>query len=200
METIVKRWYVDFKCGRTDTNDAKYSGYTNLAVILENTKKLHKLVLADGKLKLHEIAELKISEGSVFTMHEHLSMKSWCSKRVLCFLTVNQKQQCVNDSERYLPLFQHNKKEFLCKYVTMDETWIHHFTPQLNRQSAEGTAAGESHSKRPMMQTSAGKVLSSIFWDAQGIFFIDYLEKGRTINSKYYIVLLVHLKEEIAKK
>ena len=49
------------------------------------------------------------------------------------------------------------------------------------------------------MQTSAGKVLASVFWDAQGILFIDYLEKGRTINSKYYIALLVSLKEEIAK-
>ena len=49
------------------------------------------------------------------------------------------------------------------------------------------------------MQTSAGKVLASEFWDAQSILFIDYLEKGRTINSKY-IALLLHLKEEIAKK
>ena len=39
-----------------------------------------------------------------------------------------------------------------------------------------------------------------VFWDAQGILFIDYFEKGRTINSKYYIALLVHLKEEITKK
>ena len=32
------------------------------------------------------------------------------------------------------------------------------------------------------------------------ILFIDYLEKERTINSKYYIALLVCLKEEITKK
>ena len=38
------------------------------------------------------------------------------------------------------------------------------------------------------------------YWDAQGILFINYLEKGRTINTRYYIALLVHLKEEIAKK
>ena len=50
------------------------------------------------------------------------------------------------------------------------------------------------------MQTSAGKVLASVYWDVQGILFINYLKKGRTINSEYYIALLVHLKEEIAKK
>ena len=62
------------------------------------------------------------------------------------------------------------------------------------------SAAGESHPKQPMMQTSAGKVLASVFWNALGILFIDYLEKRRIINSEYYITLLVHLKEEIAKK
>ncbi|KAF7265909.1 hypothetical protein GWI33_020655 [Rhynchophorus ferrugineus] len=38
------------------------------------------------------------------------------------------------------------------------------------------------------------------FWDAHGIIFIDYLEKGRTINSDYYIALLDRLKDEIVKK
>ena len=99
-----------------------------------------------------------------------------------------------------LQLFPCNKKEFLHKYVIVGGTWIHHFTPELNRQSAEWTAVGESRSKRPKMQTSAGKVLASLFWDAQAIFFINYLEKGRTINNEYYIALLVHLKEEFIKK
>ena len=47
--------------------------------------------------------------------------------------------------------------------------------------------------------TSASKILASVFWDVQGILFIVLLENGRTINSEYYIALLVRLKEEIAK-
>ena len=47
---------------------------------------------------------------------------------------------------------------------------------------------------------SAGKVLAFVIWDAHGILFINYLEKRRTIYGKYYIALLVRLKEEIAKK
>ena len=49
----------------------------------------------------------------------------------------------------------------------------------------------------PKTQTSAGKVLAFVFWDAQGIFFIDYLEKGRIINSVYHIASLMRLKLEI---
>ena len=50
------------------------------------------------------------------------------------------------------------------------------------------------------MQKSAGKVLASVFWNAQGILFIDYLEKRSTINSEYYIGLLMCMKEEMAQK
>ena len=87
-------------------------------------KNYHKLVLADRKLKLREIAEeLKISEGSVFIiLHQHLSMRKLYSKWVLSLLTVDQNQQHVDDSKRCLQPFQRNKKEFLHKYVTRDET------------------------------------------------------------------------------
>ena len=40
----------------------------------------------------------------------------------------------------------------------------------------------------------------SVFWDGKGIIYIDYLEKGKTINSEYYIALLERLKTEVAKK
>ena len=49
------------------------------------------------------------------------------------------------------------------------------------------------------MQMLAGKGLASVFWDAHGILLIGYIEKRRIINSEYYMVLLVRLKEEIAK-
>ena len=42
--------------------------------------------------------------------------------------------------------------------------------------------------------------MASVFWDAHDIFFINYLEKGKTINSDYYIALLDRLSAEINKK
>ena len=109
---MVKRGYADFKHSCTNTNDAECSAYPNLAVIPENTKKLPKFVLAHHELKLYKIVEeLKISEGSVFTiLHELLSMRKLCSMWVLCLLTVNKKKQCIDDSEHYLQLFQHKKR------------------------------------------------------------------------------------------
>ena len=151
---------------------------------------LHKLILGDHKLKLHEIAEeLKISEGSVFSiLHEHLSIRKLCSKWVQCLLTVDQKQRCIDDSEHCLQLFQCSKKEF---FIDMLQWMKHGSTASL--WTAEWTAAGESCPKQS--DANIGR---------QGfglrILFIDYLEKGRTINCKYHITFLVCLKQEIAKK
>ena len=133
-------------------------------------------------------------------MHEHLSVKKFGWKWVPRLLTVDQKQESVNDSERCLELFQRNKMDVFMRYETMNEIWIHHYTPESNWQSAEWTANGENRPKRPKTQMSAGKVLAPVFWDAHGILFIYYLGKEITINSKYYMALLLRLKEEIGKK
>ena len=115
------------------------------------------------------------------------------------FLTLDQKQR-VEDSESCFELFKPGKKDFLHRYVTMDEIWIHYYTPETKISSAEWAAAGESRPKRPKTQQWAGKVMASVFWDAHGILFIDYLEKGKTINSDYYMELLDRLSAKIKKK
>ncbi|XP_014475531.1 PREDICTED: histone-lysine N-methyltransferase SETMAR-like, partial [Dinoponera quadriceps] len=192
----------ELKRGRTDTSDAPRSGRPKKMVTSENIKKVHKIVLGNRKVKLLEIAEtLNISKERVgFIVNKHLSMKKLLSKWVPRVLTFDQKQQRVDDSEHCLELFRRNKTDFLRRYVTMDETWIHHYTAESSRQSAEWTAAGEPRPKRPKEQQSAGKVMAYVFWDAHCILFIEYLEKAQTINSNRYIGQLDRLKEEISKK
>ena len=138
--------YAEFKCGRTNTDGAKRSGRPKSVVVLENITKVDKIVLGDRKLKLREIADtLKTSEGSVLTiLHEYLGMCTLFSKWVPRLLTPDQKQQRLEDSERCLKLFKRGKNDFLGRYATMDETWIHHYTPETKRSSADLTAAGES--------------------------------------------------------
>ena len=58
----------------------------------------------------------------------------------------------------------------------------------------------DSAPKRLKMQKSAEKVMASVFWDAHGVTFIDYLEKGRTTTGAYYAALLDRLVDEIRNK
>jgi len=50
------------------------------------------------------------------------------------------------------------------------------------------------------VQKSAGKFLTSIFWDQDGFLLIDYLPKGQTINADYCLSLLVQLKDILKEK
>jgi len=82
----------------------------------------------------------------------------------------------------------------------MDKTWIHHHTPESKQQSKQWTEAGCSAPKKTRSVPSAGKVMASVFWDAEGILFIDYLEKGKTITGQYYSNLLAKLDKKFCEK
>jgi hypothetical protein len=62
------------------------------------------------------------------------------------------------------------------------------------------TEAGCLAPKKKRSVPSAGKVMESVFWDAEGILFIDYLEKGKTITGEYYSNLSTSLDENIREK
>ena len=58
--------------------------------------------------------------------------------------------------------------------------WFKHFRAKFGLYQPQS----ESAPKRPKTQQSAGKVMASVFWDAQGVIFIYYLEKGKTITEE----------------
>ena len=45
---------------------------------------------------------------------------------------------------------------------------------------------------------SAGKVMASMFWDAEGVLLVDYLDKGHTFTEAYYADLLRQLRDDNA--
>jgi len=82
----------------------------------------------------------------------------------------------------------------------VDETWIHHYTPETKEQSKQWVPSGESAPKKAKTVPSARKVTLTVFWDSQGIILINYLEKGRTITGASYSSLLDRLKTELQEK
>ena len=119
-------------------------------------------------------------------------MKKICAIWVPRLPTADQKRTHMKISEQCLEHFNKNtsKTDFVCQFIITDKTWIHHYTPESIQQSKQWTEAG----------CSAPKVMASMFWDAEGILFIDYLEKGKTITGEYYSNLLSKLDEKICEK
>jgi histone-lysine N-methyltransferase SETMAR len=99
-------------------------------------------------------------------------MKNLCARWVLRLLTVDQKRTCMKISEQCLERFNKNKTDFVRRFITMDETLIHHYMPESKQQSKQWTEAGCSAPKKTRSVPSAGKVMALMFWDAEGILFI----------------------------
>ena len=82
------------------------------------------------------------------------------------------------------------------RFITMDETGIHHYTPDSKQQSKQWTETRCSAPKKTRLVPSEGKVMTWVFWDAEDILFIDYLEKSKTITGGYYSNFLTGLDEK----
>ena len=88
-----------------------------------------------------------------------------------------------------LKRFRSKEDDFLSRLVTVDETWIHYYEPENEAQSRQ-CRAGSPRPKKFKTQPSAGKVIATVFWDAQGVIMLDFLAKKSTITGAYYANLL----------
>ncbi|XP_066254460.1 histone-lysine N-methyltransferase SETMAR-like [Euwallacea similis] len=105
-------------------------------------------------------------------------------------LTINYKRSRVTISKESLEMFSRNSNEFLRHFVTVDEMWIHHNTPETKEQSKQWAFPGERAPKKAKMSLSTNKVMAMVFWDACGVTHIDYLKKVKAITGEYYSKLL----------
>jgi len=163
---------------------------------------IHELILEDRRISVKSTAEqLGISRERVGSIiHEDLDMRKLSAKWVPKCLNADKKRQWCQSSEQLLEFFRRDPNDFLSPLVNMDETWLYHNDPETKQQSMEWRHSDSPRPKKFRVQKSAEKVLTSIFWDQDGILLIDYLPKGQSINAEYYSSLLVQLKDILKEK
>ena len=134
--STTKKWAAEFKHGCTSLEDDPREGRPKSATTPEIIEQLHDMVLDDQRMEVREIAESTgISEERVgYILHKKLNIKKLCAIWVPLLLTADQKCTHMKISEQYLEHFNKNKTDFVHRFVTMDETWIHHYTPEYKQQ------------------------------------------------------------------
>ncbi|XP_063362897.1 histone-lysine N-methyltransferase SETMAR-like [Cydia amplana] len=200
--STVARWSKEFNLGRTSTQDEHREGRPSVAITGENVKKIHDLVLTDRRMTIRHLVELTgISYGSIQRiLTDELHMKKVSARWVPRMLTAEQKKIRCEISKSNLDKYQTDPETFLRRFVTMDESWIHHFDPETKQQSMTWKRASFPTPKKFKVASSAGKVMASVFWDAEGVIMIEYLEKGTTITGSYYADQIRRLREAIKEK
>ncbi|GBP30668.1 Histone-lysine N-methyltransferase SETMAR [Eumeta japonica] len=200
--TMVKKWARLFQQGRESCEDDPRPGRPVTVVTEENVRKIEKLVLADRRIKLWQIAEeLQISKERVGEIiHEHMNMRKISARWVPKMLTPFDKQRGLQTSKDFLELVGDNIDEICDRIVTVDETWVRQYEPKSKQESMQWTKKGERPPKKFKVQKSASKLMATIFWDSEGVLLIDYLPNGTTMNGQYYANLLAQAREAVVQK
>jgi len=148
--------------------------------------------MSDRRLSVCYIAtSVGISTGSVHSSStDNLLMKKVCARWVLRMLPDVQKANRVDASTTILGLFNENPDNFISRLLTVDETWLHHFDPESKVQSMTWKHVSSPPPTKFRVVASACKVMATVFWDAEGIVLVDYLEHGSTITGPYYADLI----------
>jgi hypothetical protein len=78
----------------------------------------------------------------------------------------------------------------------MEETWLYYYDSKTKQQSVEWRHSGSFCTPNNFrLQKYAGNFLTSLVWNQDGIFLIDYFPKGQTINAEYCSSMQVQLKD-----
>ena len=161
--------------------------------------KVRDLVYSDRRVKVKEIANaLHISDGSISTiLHDCLGMGNLTTRWVPKSLSDEQMATRASVCSALLKRFRSKEDDFQSRLVTVDETWVHYYEPENKAQSRQWVGPGFPRLKKFKTQPSAGKVMATVFWDAQGVIMLDFLAKKSTITGTYYANLLDQLRTAI---
>ena len=95
---------------------------------------------------------------------------------------------------------QQKSRQLYFMILTVDETWLHHFDPEIKVQSMAWKHAYSPSPRKFRIVASARKVMAAVFWDAEGIVLTDYLEHSSTITRPYYADLIGKVRAALKEK
>ena len=114
--------------------------------------------------------------------HARTEQQKWC-----------RYETCHIHLERY----QNEGEDLLNNTITIDETWVRAYEPELKRQSAEWRHEGSPRRKKFCQNPSPINLMVILAYDVQRVF----VSHGETVNAQYYAAYMQnHLRRAFRRK
>ena len=173
-----KRWIFFLKHGRETLKDVDKSGRPKTVRSPEMIKKVLDMVMRVRRSTTRHIAQvLGISHIEVHIILRYdLKMTKVSARSVPRLLTPQQMRIRMNMSYDNFVLFDKDPVDFHARFVTVNETWVHHFTLE---------TLTHPHLKKRRSVCQPARSWQRFFLDSEGILLMDFLEKGRKDTGQY---------------
>ena len=127
---------------------------------------------------------------------QDLGMKLVMAKFIPWLLLPEQKE---NGAEVANDLIQTaiNESDFLKKVITRDESWVYSCDLETKAQSSQWKSPDSPHLKKVRQSHSKIKTILTVCFDSEGVVHHGYTPVGLAINKKYYLNVLLQLRDAI---
>ncbi len=125
-----------------------------------------------------ELYPMPTSRTTIFhILTEELKMEKVNAQWVPHMLIEDYCQICMGARLEILTWYNEEGKSSLSQIVTSDGTWLHYWMPECKSTSMMWKTADEAVLRKFKEKPSAGKVLTTIFWDLKGVLLLEYCGK-----------------------
>ncbi|XP_029634578.1 protein GVQW3-like [Octopus sinensis] len=133
----VKRWVNKFQRGRGSLEDDPTPGRPPTATTEDNIDLALGMIMQDRRISCRQIAERVVisTERADNIVTKQLGFSKVSARWVPRLLTPEQKRTRCTLSTSNLELFEADEENFLARFITMDESWVHHYQPETKEQS-----------------------------------------------------------------
>ena len=197
----VCRWFQRFRSGENAVRDRTHPGAPRRVRTAPLRGKVETAILQDRRCSLTGLADtLRVSKETIRRTVHDLGYRKICCRWVPHTLNAEQKRKRVEVANGILADYHARGDDFLKEIVTVDETWVKLYDPLTRTESKQWKKKSEKAPVKPKIGPTNAKLMCTVFFDAEGIITVDFLEKGNTINSARYIASLRKLLRDVSRK
>ena len=184
MQRTVARWAAAFQRGRVASADMRPTGRPRTVRTEVARAVISQCLEDDRRWSLQELqAHTGIDQVTAHKiLREALHMRTIAAKWVPNALTEQQKW-CRYETWIHQERYQNEGGNSLNNIITIDETWVRAYEPEIKRQSAEWRHEGSPRRQKFRHNPSSVKLMLILASDVHGVILCHFVPHGETVNA-----------------